>query len=322
MKKIIILSILNLIWITHFSTSFAYTFPNKPIRIVVPFGPGGVADLSARIVAQQMSQTLGQSVIIDNRPGAGGIVAAQIVAKADPDGHTLLLMSNGTAISANLFKNLSFDSLKDFSSISTLGYFDMAIIVDSHSPFKNLKELLNYAQKNSTQLNLASINIGSTQNLAAELFKQQTQLNIQIIPFNGTPAVITALRGRQVEAGIEILSPLVSQIESNSIRLLAVTGSKRSVFFPDTPTVQELGFKNFEASSWNGLAAPAKTPTEIIALLNTAISKAIESPKVKSQLNEIYVDGQASTPQEMHKLLERDIRKWSRIIKNANISKQ
>ena len=125
-----------------------------------------------------------------------------------------------------------------------------------------------------------------------------------------------------MEAGIEILSPLVSQIESNSIRLLAVTGSKRSVFFPDTPTVQELGFKNFEASSWNGLAAPAKTPTEIIALLNTAISKAIESPKVKSQLNEIYVDGQASTPQEMHKLLERDIRKWSRIIKNANISKQ
>ena len=322
MKKFIFLCALSFIWFTPLASAITPTFPSKPIRIIVPFGPGGVADLSARIVAQQMTQILGQNVIIDNKPGAGGIVAAEIVAKSEPDGHTLLLMSNGTAVSASLFKNLSFDPIKDFVSISTLGYFDMAIITENQSPIKNLNELLNYSQKNPGKLNLATINIGSSQHLAAELFKQQTQLNIQIIPFNGTPAVITALRGQQVQAGIEILSPLVPQIESNAIRLLAVTGAKRSSFFPNIPTVKELGVKNFEVSSWNGLAAPAKTSPEIISLLNTAVSKALETGEVKSRLKEIYVDGQASKPQDMHQLLERDIKKWARIIKIANIPKQ
>ena len=174
----------------------------KPIRVVVPFGPGGVADLTVRTVAQKMSQSMGQSIIVDNKPGAGGVVAADTVAKAPPDGLTVLLMSNGTAVSAGLFERLPFDTLKDFAPVSTLGYFDMAVVTDANSKFKSMQELLAYAKANPGTLNIGSINVGSTQHLAAELFKRSAGIDVQVVPFNGSPAMITALRGGQIDAGI------------------------------------------------------------------------------------------------------------------------
>jgi len=300
----------------------AQSFPQKPIKIVVPFGPGGIADLTARVVAQKMGVVLGQSVIVENKPSAGGIVAADIVAKADPDGYTLLLMSNGTAISASLFQKLPYDTLKDFESISTLGFFDIAIVVNENSKYLQLKDLIQTAQANPGKINIASINIGSTQNLAAELFKHSTNLDVQVVPFNGTPAVITALRGGQVDAGVEILGPLVPQIKSKAIRLLAVTGTKRSAYFPDVPTVSELGLKNFTASSWNGLAAPAKTPTAIINILNKAAQESVNDPEVKAKLNEIFIEAHSSSVKDMRSLLETDIKRWGSIIDKARIPKQ
>ena len=300
----------------------AQSFPQKPIKIVVPFGPGGIADLTARVVAQKMGVVLGQSVIVENKPSAGGIVAADIVAKADPDGYTLLLMSNGTAISASLFQKLPYDTLKDFESISTLGFFDIAIVVNENSKYLQLKDLIQTAQANPGKINIASINIGSTQNLAAELFKHSTSLDVQVVPFNGTPAVITALRGGQVDAGVEILGPLVPQIKSKAIRLLAVTGTKRSTYFPDVPTVSELGLKNFTASSWNGLAAPAKTPTAIISILNKAAQESVNDPEVKAKLNEIFIEAHSSSSKDMRSLLETDIKRWGSIIDKARIPKQ
>ena len=201
---------------------------NRPIRIVVPFGAGGVADVTARVVAQQLSTQLGQPVVIDNKPSAGGIVAADTVAKSAPDGHTLFLMSNGSAVTVNLFNSLPFDMVKDFTPVSTLGYFDIGVITDAKSPFKNLGELVSYAKANPGKLNLGSINVGSTQNLAAELFKTTAGIDAQIVPFNGTPAVVTALRGKQVDAAVEILTPIMGQINSKAVNLLAVTGEKRS----------------------------------------------------------------------------------------------
>jgi len=300
----------------------AQSFPQKPIKIVVPFGPGGIADLTARVVAQKMGVVLGQSVIVENKPSAGGIVAADIVAKADPDGYTLLLMSNGTAISASLFQKLPYDTLKDFEPISTLGFFDIAIVVNENSKYLQLKDLIQTAQANPGKINIASINIGSTQNLAAELFKHSTNLDVQVVPFNGTPAVITALRGGQVDAGVEILGPLVPQIKSKAIRLLAVTGTKRSTYFPDVQTVSELGLKNFTASSWNGLAAPAKTPTAIINVLNKAAQESVNDPEVKAKLNEIFIEAHASSSKDMRSLLETDIKRWGSIIDKARIPKQ
>ena len=182
-------------------------FPAKALRIVVPFAAGGVGDLTARAVATGLAARLGQPVVIDNRPGAGGVVAADAVARAEPDGHTLFLMSNGTAVTASLFKALPYDTVADFTPVSTLGVFDIAVLVPADSPHRTLGQLLVHARTHPGQLNIGSINTGSTQHLAAELFKSSAAIDAQVVPFNGTPALITALRGRQVDVGVEILGP-------------------------------------------------------------------------------------------------------------------
>src|SRR3990167_1587258 len=194
------------------SPAMAQGFPSKSLRIVVPVAAGGVGYLTARIVAAEMSRSLGQPVTVENRPGAGGVVAADTVARSEPDGHTLFLMSNGTAVTAGLFKSLPFDTVKDFTPVSTLGYFDIAVIVPANSPHKTLKELVAYAKANPGKLNVGSINIGSTQNLAAELFKSTADIEAQVVPFNGTPALICAIRGQQVDMAVEILSPMLTHI--------------------------------------------------------------------------------------------------------------
>ena len=300
----------------------AQTFPSKAVRIVVPFGAGGVADLTVRTVAAKMAEGLGQTVVIENKPGAGGVVAGDAVAKAEPDGHTLLLMSNGTAVSAGLFKSLPFDTLKDFAPISTLGTFDIAIIVPANSRFKTLGEVLAFARTNPGKLNVGSINVGSTQNLAAELFKTAAGIDAQIVPFNGTPAVVTALRGGQVEVAVEILGPVLSQISAQALRALAVTGDKRAAVLPEVPTAKEAGVANLSASSWNGLAAPAKTPAAVIARLNKEITAALNAPDVKKKLADLNVDAQASSPEQTAALLASDIRRWGEVITRAKIPQQ
>ena len=309
--------------LTGFVTSAqAEGLSNRPIRIVVPFGAGGVADVTARVVAQQLSTQLGQPVVIDNKPSAGGIVAADTVAKSAPDGHTLFLMSNGSAVTVNLFNNLPFDMVKDFTPVSTLGYFDIGVITDAKSPFKNLGELVSYAKANPGKLNLGSINVGSTQHLAAELFKTTAGIDAQIVPFNGTPAVVTALRGKQVDAAVEILTPIMGQINAKAVNLLAVTGEKRSPLLPAVPTAQESGVKGFVASSWNALAAPSKTPVAVIARLNKEITAAVNSPEVTKKLRELNVQAQASTPEQTAKLLQSEIKRWGDVITTAKIPKQ
>jgi tripartite-type tricarboxylate transporter receptor subunit TctC len=300
----------------------AQTFPSKPVRIVVPFGAGGVADLTARTVAQKLGESLGQAVVIENKPGAGGVVAGDAVAKAEPDGHTLLLMSNGTAVSAGLFKSLPFDTVRDFAPVSTLGFFDIAIITPADSKFKSLGELLAFAKANPGKLNLGSINIGSTQNLAAELFKTSAGVDMQIVPFNGTPAVITALRGGQIDAAVEILGPVLPQIKANAVRALAVTGDKRAAVLPDVPTAKESGLPTFVASSWNALAAPAKTPKEVIARLNKEINAALNSADVKKKLADLNVEARASSPEQAAALLASETKRWGDVIVRAKIPTQ
>ncbi|MDP3169759.1 MAG: tripartite tricarboxylate transporter substrate binding protein [Polaromonas sp.] len=304
------------------SVASAQNFPSKPVRIVVPFGAGGVADLTARTVAQKLGESLGQPVVIENKPGAGGVVAGDAVAKAEPDGHTLLLMSNGTAVSAGLFKSLPFDTARDFAPVSTLGFFDIAIITPADSKFKNLGELLAFAKANPGKLNLGSINIGSTQNLAAELFKTSAGVDMQIVPFNGTPAVITALRGGQIDAAVEILGPVLPQIKASAVRALAVTGEKRAAVLPDVPTAKESGLPTFVASSWNALAAPAKTPNDVIARLNKEITAALNSADVKKKLADLNVEARASSPEQAAALLASETRRWGDVIVRAKIPTQ
>lgn len=302
---------------------YAQQYPSKPIRIVVPFGAGGVADLTARAVGQKLSENLGQPVVIDNRPGAGGVVAGEIVAKADPDGHTLLLMSNGTAVSAGMFKTLPYNTRTDFAPVSLLGLFDMAVVVPENSPHKSLADLMAYGRANPGKLNIATINIGSTQNLAAELLRTQANLIAQIVPYNGTPAVLNALRGGQVDMAVEILGPLKPQINAKAIRLLGVMGDQRPKDMPQVPTLRELpGLSTFNVSSWNALAAPGKTPKAIVDRLSAEVAKVIAQPEIAQRLAGFNVRAQSSTPAQLAQLLDRDIVRWSEVIQKAGIAQQ
>lgn len=300
----------------------AQPLSSRAIKIIVPFGPGGVADLTARTVAQKMSDNMGQAVVIENKPGAGGIVAGDTVAKAEADGHTLLLMSNGTAVSAGLFRSLPFDTVKDFAPISSLGFFDIAIVVPQSSPHKTLADFMAFARANPGKLNIGSINVGSTQNLSAELFKTSANIQAQIVPFNGTPAVITALRGGHIDAAVEILSPMLPQINANEVRALAVFGDKRSTVLKDVPTAAQSGLAGFNASSWNALAAPAKTPKDIVARLNREVKAALDAPDVKKRLLELNIDPTYSTSEQLATLLAAEIRRWSEVIAKAKIPTQ
>lgn len=300
----------------------AQSFPSKPVRIVVPFGPGGIADLTARAIAQKLGENLHQSVIVDNKPGAGGVVAGELVARSEPDGHVLLLMSNGTAVSAGLFQSLPFDAQKDFAPVATLGFFDIAVLAASGSRFKTINELLAYARANPGKLNVATINVGSTQHLAAELLKTSAGVDFQVVPFNGSPAVLTALRGGQVDAAVEILGPMLPQISAKAVQPLAIMGARRASALPDVPTLAESGLSGFDVASWNALAAPARTPPQVIAILNREVNKALADPGVRQQLASLNVTPRGGTPEQLRDLLASEIRRWSDVIVRAKVPRQ
>jgi len=311
-----------LVWTALAATGWAQTFPSKAIHIVVPFGAGGGADLTARAVGQKISETLGQPVIIDNKPGAGGVLAGDMVANAAPDGHTLLLISSGTAVSVSLFNALPYDTVRDFIPVAPLATFDLVIVAAEEGRFKTLAELVAWSRANPGKLNIGTPNIGTTQNLAAELFKSAAGLDIQIVPFNGTPAVINALRGGQIDAGLDILGPLQTQIKAKALRALAITGDKRSRMLPDVPTAQESGVTGFSAASWNGLAVPAKTPKDVIARLNKDIVAALHDPAVRKRLEDLNLDPHPGTPEQAAAMLNNDIKRWGDVIVRAKIPKQ
>lgn len=302
--------------------AFADAYPSRPIRIIVPFGAGGIADFTVRTVARKMGEALGQPMVIENRPSAGGVIATQAVAKAEPDGYTLLLMSNGNAVSVGLFKSLPFNTVKDLAPISTLGFFDLAVIARADSRFKSLRELLSFARDEPGKLNIGTINIGSTQNLAGELFKTRAGIDAQVVPFGGTPALVSALLGGSVDVAVEILGPVMPQVSGKTVRVLAVMGPKRRESMPEVPTVAESGIADFNVASWNALAAPARTPSEIVARLNKEINAALASPDVRARLAELGVEARGGTPGEARELLANEIRRWSEVISRAGIERQ
>jgi tripartite-type tricarboxylate transporter receptor subunit TctC len=309
-----------------FSASYALaqTFPSKPLKIVVPNAAGGAADITARTVGQKLGEALGQPVVVENKPSAGGIVAGEQVAKAEADGHTLLLVSSGTAVSAALFKQLPFDTLRDFSPVSKLASFDLVIAVSEAGRFKSLSELLAFARANPGKLNIGTPQLGTTQNLAAELFKASAGIEFQTVPFNGTPPVINALRGGEIDAMVDILGPLMTQISSKALRPVALLGEKRTPALPDVPTVRESGgaLGSFNVTSWNGLAVPIKTPKDVVARLNREIQTVLANPDVKKRLSDLSLNAQGSTPEQVGELLAGEIKRWSEVIVRAKIEKQ
>jgi len=297
-------------------------YPARPVRILVPFAAGGVADITARVVSQEMSAAMRQQILVENRPSAGGIVASEAVAKSDPDGYTLLFLTNGNAVSVSLFKSLPYDTVGDFAPVSTVGFFDLVLVVDSASKIGSVRELIAFSKANPNKLNLGTINPGSTQNLAAELFKSMSGIDAQVVPFKATPAVITALKANDVQAAFEILAPVMAQIKGGALKALAVTSDKRFSGLPDVPTVAESGVPGYQASSWNAIAAPAKTPRPVIERLNREVNAAVAAPAVRKRLGEMGVDARAGTPEALRDLLVSEIAKWKAVIERARIEKQ
>lgn len=302
----------------------AQAYPVRPVRIVVPNAAGGAADITARTVGQKLAAALGQSVVIENKPSAGGVVAGELVARAEPDGHTLLLVSSGTAVSAALFNHLPFDPLKDFAPISLLATFDLAIVAREGGRFATLAELLAYARTHPGQLNIGTPQIGTTQHLAAELFKATAGIDAQTVPFNGTPPVITAVRGGEVDVMVDILGGLMPQIGAKALRPLAVLGAQRAPQLPLVPTVRESGgaLSTFNVTSWNGLAAPARTPPAVVERLAREVQTAMAQADVKQRLQELNLRAQGSTPAQLAEHLAADVRRWSDVIAHARIPRQ
>jgi tripartite-type tricarboxylate transporter receptor subunit TctC len=294
-------------------------WPERPIQLLVPFGAGGVADITARAFGEAMGQRLGQPFVIDNRPSAGSIIASQAVLSAKPDGHTLLLMSNGHAVSVGLFKKLPYDPLKDFAPISTLGSFDLGIFVAASSPLRSLGALLAQARAQPGRLNVGTIAVGSTQHLAAKLFETTTGIEVVDVPYKSSPALLTALRGGDIDVAFEITTPMLSQVQGGAVRALAVTADRRNPALPDVPTVAEAGVANYEVTSWNALAAPAGTPPAVIEQLNQAVREATQNAAVKDKLTRLGMRLAASTPAEQSRLLAGEIKRWGGVIRAAGI---
>ena len=297
-------------------------YTNRPVRILVPYGPGGVADTTVRLLAQKLNERLGQQFVIENRPGAGGILAAKAGATAPPDGYTLALTGNGTAISKSLFKSLPYDVLRDFKSVSVMAWLDLTIATKADGPLKTVSDIVAAAKKDPGKLNFGTIAPGSTQHLSAELFRLTGDLKVAMVTFRTTPDLVTALLRGDVDVGFDYLAGFRSQMNEKMLRAVASTGEKRSPSTPDVPTVRESGMPDYVVTSWNAVSAPAGTPDEIIQFLSKEINEALKSPDIQAKALQFGLDARGTTPDEMQARMRADIEKWGAVIEKAGLEKQ
>jgi tripartite-type tricarboxylate transporter receptor subunit TctC len=300
----------------------AADYPQKPVRIFVPYGPGGVGDLTMRLMADQLSKELKQQFVIENRPGAGGIVAMTQVLHAPADGYTLGEMGNGQSISVSLFSHLPYDLLKDFTQISVAASFEMLLAVPDNSPYRTVADIVDAARKNPGKLNLGAINPGSTQNLSAHLFQEVTGADYTIIPYRTTPDLVTALLRGDVDLGFDFYAALKPVIAPGKVRIIATSGEARDPLLKDVPTAKESGFPNYIVTSWNGVGAPTGTPPAIVNFLSAAINRALAAPDIQEKSRALGIDARGSSPQEMRDRMAQDIAKWRDVIEKAHIPKE
>ena len=296
----------------------AQTYPSKPIRLVVGYSAGGGNDLIARIVAAKLQEKLGQPIVVDNKPGAQSIVAAELVAKAQPDGYTLLVAPSGPmTINPAVYAKLPYDPMKDFAPISLLAEFPLLLVVGADQPIKSVRELIDYGRANPGKANYASS--ATPFQLAAELFNQRTGSKFQHIPYRGSGDAAQAVASGQVLMTIADTGPIAGPLSAGKLRALAITADKRDPAFPDVPTLAEAGVPNMTISLWTGLVAPAGTPNEIVARLNKAIAETLALAQVTMALDKIAVMPRSTTPEQYRVLIARDAARWKAVATAANI---
>ena len=293
----------------------AQQYPSRPLRVVVPFAPGGAVDLVARTVAPKLSEAFGQPVVVDNRGGAGGTIGTDIVAKARPDGYTLLVASLGVAVNAVLYPKLPYDTLKDLAPVTTLGEQPNVVVVHPSLSASSVGELVAMARARPGQINYASGGIGSNSHLATLLFLQMAKVEMLHVPYKGLGPAISDLVGGQVQLAVSNVSTALPHVKSGRLRLLAVTSARRFPLFPDTPTVDEAGVKGYESSGWYGMWGTAGTPSSVLAVLNKVVTKILDTPAIKEQFGAQGLQPIPTSPEAFGKRLREEIRKWGPVVR-------
>jgi tripartite-type tricarboxylate transporter receptor subunit TctC len=298
-------------------------YPERPVTIVVGFPPGGPSDVLARVIARKLGELLGQPFVVDNRPGAGGNLAGEVVAHAEPDGYTLLMGNNSIlATNASLYAKIGFDPIKDFSPISLIGSQANILVVNPNVPAHTMGELIDLAKANPGKLNFASSGFGAAAHLAGELFKTMAQIDIVHVPYKGAGPALQDVISGQDQMMFATAASVVGMIKGGQVRALAVTTLKRTSILPDIPTVDELGLKGFEATTWHGLVAPDGTPKDIVATLHRAVVAALNDADVRHSLNELGVDIVGDSPEEFSAYIQAEIPKWAAVIKASGAAAQ
>jgi tripartite-type tricarboxylate transporter receptor subunit TctC len=300
----------------------AQTYPERPIKILQGFAPGGNADAIARAVGQEMSKGLGQAMVVEAQAGAGGTIAATTVAKAKPDGYTLLLATGGHAVAGALYSNLAYRTVQDFEMVSTITYFPFLIVVPANSKFANLSALLAAAKANPEQISYGTAGIGSTHHLAGELLASMSKTQLLHVPYKGDSGSLTALLAGDIPMIIAPPTAVMANIKAGKLRALAATGVQRWPVLPDVPTVSEQGVSGYDVRSWAGLMAPAGTPAVVIDRLNAEVQKALLVPAVKARLEDMGGEVRGSTPEEMKNMVASQTQKWIQVVAEAKIPKQ
>jgi tripartite-type tricarboxylate transporter receptor subunit TctC len=301
------------------AVALAQAYPSKPLRLVVPYSPGGGADNAARILAIRLSTTLGQTVVIDNRPGGSGMIGAQAVAQAEPDGYTVLYDASAFAVNPALRK-MAFDPAKDLVPVSLAVTVPNIFVVPPNAPYKTVQEFVDYARKNPGKLTYASYGAGSAAHLIGELLKARAGIDLLHVPYKGGAPALTDLMGGQVDSYFANAASGLSYVKSGKLRALAVTSGKRMAAMPDVPTLAESGFKDFEVLEWNGFFVPKGTPNEVVARLAKEVQAAVKDPATRQKLEGLGLDPVGSTPQEFGKFVQAEMARWAGLVKSNRIT--
>lgn len=316
MNPSLCLAIFAATWVC--TTSYAQSFPTRPMRIIAQFTPGTSTDIMARVVAQKLSASFNQQVIVDNRPGAGGVLGTEIGAKATPDGHTLTMaVSSAFGINPTLYSKLPYDAIKDFEPLMNLALTPQTLMASSSAPFKTVKEFVALARDKPGTINYASLGSGSTSHLTSEMFRAAAGIRINHVPFKGSADAHTQLIGGQVPVMFDAIPAAMPHIKSGRLRGLGIATLKRSPFLPDLPTIAESGYAGFEAVGWIGIAAPAKTPVAVLDKLNAELQRILNEPDVKERLNTLAFTPVGGTRKEFGDYMKAEIAKWGKAVKES-----
>lgn len=298
-------------------SAWAQTYPSKPITLVVPFSPGGATDIMSRLLAERLNKRLGQTVLVENKPGAGTMIASEYVAKAPADGYTLLIAASSLGIAPSLYKKVNYDPIKDFTPVSQVASVVHVLVVHPTMPVKNVGELITWLKANPTKANYGSVGAGTSTHLEAELFNSVAGVKMEHIPYKGSAPALTDMIGGQLQVMFDAYASSGPFIKDGRVRLLAVTTAQRSKSLPDTPTVSESGLPGYEAMPWLGVVAPAGTPAPVVNKLYAELHEVLKEPEVQDKFRSLGLDIIGSKPDEFSAFLKKDIVKWAKVIKDS-----